>query len=155
MSTPKRAGRAAEGAPDSSAGDWLDEHLKFTVPLRMHEIATRVIGMGPSATGLTYAERVRNIGIRDFRVAGFTGQVPSTIPALIATTGDALFGESKLGRAADLAAALTTGIAAAALVQVGGITYRGHHWCRALIHYGPSCSCGYVEGECETCALRA
>jgi hypothetical protein len=112
---------------------WLDEHLAFAVPMRIAEIVARVRAMPPSLTGLSFEDRVRNVLTDATGYQRGASSAASGLPALIATMGDALFGQSAPGRAGQVMAAFTTALACGALLSADGITYREHHWC-ARIH---------------------
>lgn len=57
--------------------------------------------------------------------------IASTNAAIVATQGDAMYGDSKEGAAETVVVALATLIAAAALIQPGGVTFHGTHWVAA------------------------
>lgn len=112
------------------AREWLVEHLRFTVPLRMLELHREATTARPHPW-ITWQDRVKRIA-RDEACAFATTdeRVADSLPAIIATMGDALLGQSATGRAGMLASCLTTALAAAALThQPDGISYLGMHWC--------------------------
>lgn len=138
------------------AAEWLDEHLAFAVPMRMVEldrqhrqsgipvatIAEQSVTRYARAMGITTKRFVWPEGTptADDRPTGHRVVARAdTIAALVATMGDSLFGGSRTGSAAVVAAALVSGLAVGALTLPEGITFRGQHWCR---------------GRCSTCTER-
>ena len=95
-----------------TAREWLVEHLTFTVPVRMVELDHAARNRKPYPWNFTYEEELVRIFRQESRMLdGFAGlkQPQGSIPALIGAFGDAMFGQSKPGRAQAVAAAMTTG----------------------------------------------
>lgn len=130
-----------------TAREWLVEHLKFTVPIRMVELDHAARNRKPHPWNFTYEEELVRIFNQEGRtldgVAGLK-HPQGSIPVLLGALGDALFGESKPGRAGAVAAAMTTGLAVLALTCETGAVYAGQHWCRGVC---PACAptVGLVE----------
>lgn len=131
---------STEATGPEIAREWLVEHLKFTVPIRMAELDHAARNRRPHPWNFTYEEELMRIFNQEGRmldgVAGLK-HPQGSIPALLAALGDAMFGQSTHGRAGAVAVAMTTGLAVLALTCETGATYAGQHWCR---------------GACQTCA---
>lgn len=126
MTTPDLSG-------PETAREWLIEHLKFTVPVRMIELDHTARNCKPHPWNFTYEEELVRIFNQEGRmldgVAGLK-HPQGSIPALLGALGDAMFGQSKPGRAGAVAGAMATGLAVLALTSDTGAAYAGLHWCR-------------------------
>lgn len=101
--------------------DWLEESLRFAVPLHIADLHQRAKNMPGN-----YQDNVRQLCTRLVENSP-TGA--ATTPSLIGTLGDSMFGESRPGRAGALHNALARGLAGTALTTPNGATYRQQHWC--------------------------
>ena len=101
--------------------DWLEESLRFAVPLHIADLHQRA-----SALPGDYATNVRALCTRLVEDSP-TGSTTSA--QLIGTLGDSMFGESRPGRATALHNVLARGLAGTALTTPNGATYRQQHWC--------------------------
>lgn len=130
---------STEPSGPETAREWLIEHLKLTVPIRMAELDHAARNRKPHPWNFTYEEELMRIFRQEGRALdGIAGlkHPQGSIPALLGALGDAIFGQSKPGRAGAVSAAITTGLAVLALTCETGATYAGLHWCR---------------GACQTC----
>ncbi|MGC3954612.1 MAG: hypothetical protein QM804_10220 [Propionicimonas sp.] len=115
--------------------EYLDEHLRFAVPLRMAKLlrAHNINGIPVRTIAeLSHGQIVREYGLVVHRTApwGDSDESPGEdLYSLIAVLGDSLFGQSRPGKAAAICAALTTALAAAAITHPDGVTWRDQHWC--------------------------